>query len=1035
MDIEVLGPVRVRDTDRGVITLEGPRQRTLLALLACAAGRAVPADRIIDAVWGERLPKDPRGSLHTHVSALRRILGPGVLGREGDAYRLDIPSHHIDVRAFTDAAAAARRAAGEGRHEEAVAGFVRALGRWRGAPLGGTSGAWAAEEGSRLMTVRLDVQEDLLDAALPLGREVVPVNELAAAVQRHPLRERLRGHLMLALARLGRRSDALLCYQEGRRILVEELGVEPGPALREIHRQVLGDGGHGGDGRGRGHRSRGPAGRTPEHAEPPARVGVLAASPTPRQLPPDTPDFTGRADALRYLRDVRAPVLAVNGAAGVGKTALAVHAAHLLRARFPDGQLFAELHGTRDRPRRPHEVLGRFLSALGVAERALPRKTGERVDLYRTLLADRRLLVVLDDASDARQVRPLLPSGPHCVCLVTSRPRLAALEGARHLDLPELDDAESLQLLEHVAGSARLVGERGRAREIVRLCGHLPLAVRIAGARLSARHDLTLLGFVDRLCEEHRRLNELAIGDLEVRGSLALSYAGLSPAARAGLRRIGWLGLPDFPPWVVAALAERGAQDGEDVLDELVRAQMVQVAGPDGTGTVRHRLHDLTRLFAQERALAEDGPLVLRAAAERAGGGFLTLVGEASSSTPVRLLRPPPASRGAAKAVDGPVREAVLAAPAAWFEAEEPALVRMVERAAEVGLARLSADLATALCTTSFSLHNRFHAWWRTHSVALEAVRRDGDRAAEARLLAGLGWLRGEQDRNAEAVDYYRRALLAYEDTGDGDGLVVTLLRLGAVLTEQGEFAPALAALDRASPLLGSHPDPGARAGAHHGRGRILVEVGRLEEARGELAAAQRGYQEAGDEHGVGLVLRSLAVARRAAGDWDGAAHAGVRALAALRASGDRLMTAYASQALAKVWIRLGREAEAQELLRDALAVCAEMADGFGQALVLRTCGEAELAAGRPEEACRFLGRALEWWDLLGLPLWRARTLRDLAQAQWLLSRFGDAEAARDEATAVFRRFGSREADEPFPLPDPTGCPSAAEPGNLRSFS
>ncbi|MGW3291621.1 AfsR/SARP family transcriptional regulator [Streptomyces sp. NPDC001002] len=1043
MDIEVLGPVRLRDTERGAITLGGPKQRTLVALLACEGGRAVPVDRIVDALWGERLPGDPRRSLHTHVSALRSILGPGVLVREGDAYRIDLPAYRVDVRDFADDVAAARRAAAECRPEDAVDAYVRALGRWRGAALGGTSGAWAVGESSRLTELRLDVQEDLLDAAVPLGWDVVPVDELAAMTKRHPLRERLRGHLMLALARQGRQSDALIRYQEGRRVLVEELGIEPGPGLRAIHRRVLA----GGDGGPR------PGDRLPgspaRGVEPSARRHAPATPPTPRQLPPDTPDFTGRMAVLQHLREVRDPVLTVAGAPGVGKTALMVHAAHLLRRRFPDGQLFAELHGTRDRPKTPDEVLGRFLLALGVAEHSLPRRTGERVDLYRTLLADRRVLVVLDDAADERQVRPLLPSGARCACLVTSRSPLAALEGARRLDLPELDGTDSLRLLERVAGSARIEAERGLARDIVELCGHLPLAVRIAGARLSARPDLTLHRFTGRLREEHRRLNELAIGDLEVRGSLALSYAGASPLARAGLRRVGWLGLPDFPAWLVAVLLDKGAEDGEDVVDELVRVQLVQIADTDGTGTVRYRLHDLTRLFAYERAVAEDEPHVLRAAAERAGSGWLALVEEASSRTPVRLLRPGPSAHRGATVADARVRETVLAAPAAWFEAEQSALVRMVERATEVGLGRLATDLAATLCASSFAMHNRFHSWWRTHSVALKAARRDGDRAAEALLLAGLGWLRGEQDRHDEAVDYYGQALALYEDMGDAGGLVVTLLKLSGVLAEKGEFVAALAALDRLHPLLHTHhPDIGATAGARYSRGRILTEIGRLEEALDELAAALREFRAVGDEHGVGLVLRFLGITRRAADDWEGAARDAARALAALRGSGDRLMTAYAAQSLAKTRIRQGRVSDAQVLLRDALEVCREMEDGFGQALVLRTWGESELAAGRPADACRFLGRALEWWDSLGLPLWRARTLRDLAQALWLLNRWSEAAEARDEARATFRRFGSREADEPFPVPDLTSSPAtklpgpsspvppplAAEPENLRSF-
>lgn len=981
MEFRVLGPVEARSG--GARTpLSGPKLCTLLAVLVGGGRRVVPVDRIVDALWGEHPPGNARASVQTHVSALRRLLGDVVV-RRGGGYLLDVPSDRVDLWSAEDLARTGRRALAGERFADAERELAAALDLWRGTPLGGASGAWADAERTRLEDLRLALQEDLFDALLGSGSAEVPLPELTALVEHHPLRERLRGQLMTALSRAGRQSEALAAFRDGRRLLVEELGVEPGPELRAAHQRVL-------DG------------------EP--DVSARKTTVVPGQLPPDIADFTGRSDQVAAIEATRSAVVAVAGKPGAGKSTLAVHVAHRLRERFPDGQLHANLQGAQAHPVEPAEVLGRFLRALGGPDIAVPEGLDERTALYRTLVARRRVLVVLDDAADERQVRPLLPGGPDGRCLITSRVRLAALEGAEHVDLPVLDESESLALLANLIGPARAAAEQDQAREVVRLCGHLPLAVRVAGARLAARPDWRLARLVDRLKEQRRLLNELTIGDLEVRGSLALSYAGLAEPARAGLRRLGWLGVPDFSAWLVAVLLDVPGDQAEDIVDSLVRAQLVDVVGVDGTGLSRYRLHDLTRAFAWERGEDEEERAGLLAMAERAAECWLVLVERASGATPMRVLRPPPSSGRPTMPEES--LNAVAAEPVSWFEAEQTALVHAVERLSELALVAAATRLAAALCSSSFAVENQFSHWWRSHSAALDAARRAEDRAGQGLLLAGLGWLRSEQDRLDEAADYYEQAAAAYEDVGDTAGQTVIRLLLGGVQREQGRLVPALATLDEVLPALRAAGEPRALARAAHRRGQVLTELGRLTEALRECERAKVAYERLGDRHGVALALRSRGIVHRAAGRLAQAERDAVLAVEVMREVGDRLMTAYAVQALAKVRIRRGDAASALLPLQEALNTCHSMQDGFGQALVLRTLGELELARDRPREACDYLEMSLHWWDALALPLWRARSLRDLADALDALCRAEEARNTRAEAFTLFARHGSREAGE-----------------------
>ncbi|KDN16293.1 AfsR/SARP family transcriptional regulator [Amycolatopsis rifamycinica] len=1005
MRFQLLGTVTARRNGTDV-PLGGPKPRTLLAALLLAEGRVLHADRLISIIWDEAPPESASALLHTYVSTLRRAFQqpdgvPGAILTEQSGYRIELTGCTVDLLEFARLAAEGDSAAGAGDHEAAEQRYGQALDQWQGPALGGLKSRFAATEAARLADQRLDVLEKRIDCAFALGRGAGLVNELTALVAEHPLRERLRGQLMTALWTTGRQADALRCYQAGRGLLVEELGVEPGPELRALHQRIL---------RGDTVAPEPGAPAAPKSEEEPAPL--REASGGPCLLPPDITDFTGRTAESAALTKPAARRVAISGKPGSGKSSLAVHVSHLLRARFPDGQLYVALRGAQQSPVDAVEVLGRFLRALGVADAELPVGLDERGELYRTLSASKRLLVVLDDAADERQVRPLLPSGDDCLCVLTSRVRLAALDSTEHIDLQVLDDKTGLALLTQIVGGTRIAAEPDAARTLVHLCGNLPLAVRIIGARLAARPDWRPSRLVPRLREQRKFLNELAIGDLEVRGSLALSYRGLGDLERSALRRLGWLGVPDFGAWLVSVLLSVPPDDAEDIVEGLVRAQLLDVVSNDGSGVTRYRLHDLIRVFGWERAEAEEDAEQLRLAVRQAADEWYRLVEWASGGTPVRALRP--AAPGPA-ATPELVSTDALGEPLAWFDTEQAALVHIVERASELGLADPAVRLATALCSSSFAVENHFHYWWRTHTAALGAARQTGDLSGQGLLLAGLGWLRSEQDRLDEAADYYAQALEAYAEVDDVRGQAITRMMLSSVRREQAQLPEALKLLGEALPVLSRLGDPRAEARAHHGRGMVLTELGRLPEARTELERALTRYRALPDNHGVALVLRSLGIVHRAAGRLAEAERACAQGLDLLRGAGDRLMIAYATQALVKVHIRQGRRNtdELRAELEDALATCREMQDGFGQALMLRTLGELELVRGEPESARRHLELALTWCDALSLPLWRARNLRDLAAAQRALGRQAESDATHAEAQALFTRYGAREAGEP----------------------
>ncbi|MFF6782533.1 BTAD domain-containing putative transcriptional regulator [Streptomyces sp. NPDC012510] len=1032
LEFRLLGPVEAWHGDRA-LRLGGPKPRALLAVLLLRSGQVVPADALVDVIWGDEPPDTARALVQTYVSALRRALpaeAAEAIETRPPGYVLRPGVGRVDLAEFEARTADGRRAAAERDPERAARLLREALDLWRGPALGGVGEALRGEA-VRLEEARQAALEERIAADLASGgHEAELITELTALVRAHPTRERLRGQLMLGLYRLGRQADALTVYADGRAVLADELGLDPGPELNRLYEAIL------------------RADPTLVTAPVPSRETPAAPSRPVSLLPPAIGDFTGREEELaRVVGELSGereamPVVVVSGAAGVGKSALAVQAAHRLAGEYPDGQLYAELHGFSE-PVPPAEALGRLLRALGADP---PEDTAERGDLFRSLVAGRRMLLVLDDANGEAQVRPLLPGSATCGVLVTSRARLAGLVGARRTDLGVLDDVRGLELLTRVTGPERTPDdphEEAAARRIVELCGGLPLALRIAGARLATRRHWTPSVLAERLADEHRRLDELSVGDLEVRAGLGLSYQALDECARRVLRRIAVLGSADVALWTVAALADTPEDEAEEILERLLDAQLIDCPGRDQIGQPRYRLHDLVRVYAAERAETEDPVADRTEAVGRALSAGLWLMDRVTETAPsgavilrqrlalkgrgaVTCAAPPrgrdqPHTTGSHKPAEPPTpvgtqtADRALADPFAWFDAEADTLTTAVERAAALGLHTLACEAAASLCSSSFAIKNRFDAWWRSHDAALAAARRAEDRSGEALLIIGLGQLRYEQDRIAESQEYFRTAERICTELGDVRGRAAALAGLGSACREVGELREAERALtDAADGFRRIGDDTGVGVACRYG-GSVRLELGDQEGAFPLLDESLRAYRRLGSRRGEALALRTLSLVHRSLGAYERAARVAEQALEILRDLGDPHMAAYALRARAKARLRLGHVREAETELREILEVCRAHEDRFGEALTLRTLGECALAGGRLTDAEGLLTASAALWGVLALPLPRARALRDLSVVRAALGDRAGADALRAEAMAVFDACEARERHEPWP--------------------
>ncbi|MCK2220544.1 AAA family ATPase [Actinomadura sp. ATCC 31491] len=1023
--IHLLGPVTADAGDAAPLDLGPARQRATLAVLACAAARPVPMDRIVAGIWGLDAPRTAEQSVYTYIAGLRRVFEPGrgrrepsrILAGTPAGYVLDVPPAQVDALAFAGQVAEAREAAADGAHPRALRLLDLALARWRGTALSGLPGPFAEAERARLTDLRLAALERRAESLLELGRHAEAADELRDLVRRHPLRERARELLMTALFRSGRRAEALEVYEEGRVVLAEALGLSPGEGLRRCQAMILradalaagddaptapaplasphrpsphapsrptgasADGpdapsepggtstardgtaaaGHpappphspsrtgdtptaGDDAAAAGHPAppllppgHGPsrtggvstagggaeAGSGSRAGAEPGSVGVAGAGSRaqavargegvgvgPRQLPRPLAGFVGRGREVGRLRARLAPadgsppgpLVVVTGPPGVGKSALAAHVAHLVARRFPGGQLYVNCRGaTPDLPAlTASDLLGRFLRGLSVPPEAVPADLDEAAAAWRSRLHGRPVLAVLDDAADLAQIRPLLGVPFGSVLLVTSRESMAWGEDAFQVELGRLSGEEAAAMLAGLAGAPRIAADVAETGRLVRLCDGLPLALRIAGARLAARPGWSVAALADRLSDERRRLNELSAGDLAVRSSLASGHAALArgtrPVDRLAARALALLGalhVPDVTAAAAAALLGVPVAEAEQALERLVDAHLL-----DGSGSGRYQPHDLVRLFAAElRPEGVDEALV------RVLSYYAASTRHASEIVDPHRVQP------AAPVAAEPHPLAGAAAARAWLDEEEAVLLAAARQALaspDPALARLGVNL-------TFGLHWSLS---RTHGIT------------EMRLLNTL-------------------ALQVCERLGDEPNAMLA----------HGHVASALSSLTRTDEAV-----------AHFQAQQALAR--RLGAAFTEMSSS-------------GNIANALIIGER----FEEALPWARRQLEVATRIGSRVGVRYALSMIGKAHLGAGRPELAREPLSRAVADAVAVGDVLHEGQMRFSLGELLLTLNDPRGAERELVRSVELCAETGYRVGLLRALIDLSHTYRLLGR------------------------------------------------
>jgi DNA-binding SARP family transcriptional activator/Tfp pilus assembly protein PilF len=956
MDTEfsLLGPLVVR-IDGVPVPVRAAKQRGVLAALLLRANRVVPVEDLAEALWGDELPAEARTGVQNYVMRLRKALGPAGarITTQPGGYLIRVEPGELDLDRFEELLRQARTAAREGSWPAAAGQAAAALALWRGEPLADVgSDLLATREGPRLAELRLQALETRIDADLQQGRPGEVIGELRQLAADDPLREHLHALLMLALYRDGRQAEALAAYQHARDTLVEQLGAEPGPDLQQLHQQIL---------------TADPALTAPAS---PASASK-AAAPVPRELPGDVAGFTGRAAELaqldqfllsppglaRQANGTAAVISAVSGTAGVGKTALAVHWAHHAADRFPDGQLYVNLRGyDPDQPVPATDALAGFLRSLGVPGENIPPDETGRASRFRSILAEKRTLVVLDNASTVEQVRPLLPGHADCAVVVTSRDSLAGLvarDGAKRLDLDLLPLADAVALLRDLIGT-RADAARSSAVMLAEQCVRLPLALRVAAELAATRPDIPLAILVSELADQQQRLDLLEVGGdprTMVRAVFSWSFDHLGTDTARVFRLVSLHPGPDFAAHAVAALTHSTVDQARNEMDTLIRAHLIQPTTPN-----RYGMHDLLRAYAREQAAAEDPDGSGRQARTRLFDYYLSAAAAAMDILyPAEAHRRPliPRSDAALPAMPEP------ADARAWLDSERANLVAVVVHCAEHGWPAH----ATSMAGTLFRyLMNGSHLAEAQviYSNALQAARWSGDPAAEAEALKGLGSIAGSKGQSRDALAHFQAALERYQHCRDRAGQARVLHNLG--------FAE--------------------------------VQLHNLRSAAGYFRQAIAASEDAGDNLGAARTLTSLANIEADLGSHDQAARHLEHALLVLRDAGDQLGEAEALSRIGDLNLRRGQLAQAADSYGHALATYRHIQYPVGIADGLCNLGEVSLRQGEYQQAISYLQQALALYHKAGYQQGEIFTLRRLAAA--LLGN-GQPTAARAELAAALR--------------------------------
>ncbi len=959
--VGVLGPVTAWYGDQE-LPVGQPRQQAVLGILAMRANRVISRGELVDAVWGQDPPASAEGGIYTYVAGLRRIIepnrslrGPGrVLVSSGAGYVLHLVPGQPDAVSFEQHLGRARQLRKGGDPVGAVAALNSALGLWRGIAFAGVPGRFAETERVRLGELRSTAAEERADVLLALGRHEEVVPDLTAMVSDHPLRERMRGLLMVALYRSGRHAEALRVFQDGRRVLAEELGIDPGSELSRIHQQILtsdaalnvaaDDAGP--------NRLASPngaartwgtiaaavsAGKTaapvvtsasdPAQVQPLTDAGVVI--PVPAQLPFEAPGFSGRHDELATLQAVLAarsagsdepvPVVVISGTAGTGKTALAVRFGRQVAKRFPDGQLYVHLRGLGPAtpPVEPAEVLRFFLDSLGVAPHRIPADTEGRAALYRSLLDGKRMLIVLDNARNAAQVRPLLPGSPGCLVVVTSRNEmtgLVAAEGAVPLTLDVLSSAEAYEMLSRRLGQDRAAAEPEAAQEIIEECARLPLALSIAVGRAAGRPKRPLAELAAELRDARGRLDALEADDAatDVRAVFSWSYDQLSETAARMFRLLGLHPGPDISLSAAASLAGVPRAKAGSALRELARTHMVAEYQPG-----RFTFHDLLRFYAVDQAERHEVTQDRQAAVHRVLDHYLHTAMAASQRfspfrSPLRLA---------------PVQPDVLPADVAdkeqamsWFDAEVPVLLALIGYADANGFDEHAWQISWTL-GPFFNRRGRWRDYAASQGTALGAAQRLGDTVALAHTHYLLGNAQSHMGDYETASPNIRRALDLFRELGDRANEGMVLNGLASMLEDQERYPEALAVALDALRMLKAAGHWWSQANLENGVGWLYAHLGQYDQALAHCQRALSLHRESGYRGGTADTMDSLGYVYLHQGDIAQAKASYTKAIEAYREIGSSYGEGNSLASLGGVLLAEGDAAAAATAWREAVAI------------------------------------------------------------------------------------------------------------------
>ncbi|MEN3539632.1 BTAD domain-containing putative transcriptional regulator [Microbispora sp. ZYX-F-249] len=868
IEFGVLGPLEVR-RDGVAVAVEPAKWRRLLTLLLCRAGEPVEVPALIEALWNGQPPASARKNLQGYVHRLRHsIAGQEHIVHSAAGYAIIVGAGQVDALRFADLVDRGQAAYDRGDLESAGATLRQALKLWRGTPYADASDvAIVMQEVRRLEEAQLRAQELSVCVDLELGRHSALIGELGRLATAHPYRERLRCYWMLALYRSGRQAEALEVFRDTRALLIEELGIEPGPELRALNERIL-----------RADPALGP---------PPAggHVEVRPGLPVPRQLPGDVPGFTGRASVLHALNrllpaDGTAPAGAVaipllSGTAGVGKTTLAVHWAHQVAARFPDGQLYVNLRGfdPNGPVMTPGEAVRGFLHALGVPADDIPPALDAQVALYRSLLADRRVLVVLDNARDAEQVRPLLPGSSGCAAVVTSREQLTglvAMEGACPLTVDLLTPTESRQLLAGRLGACRVAAEPQAVEEIVAACAGLPLALAVVAARAATRPAFPLAAVADALSDS---------GDLWA--VFSWSYRTLGTPVAELFRLLSLHPGPDVTVPAAASLAGVPVARARRLLAELTRAHLLTEQAPG-----RYGMHDLLRAYAAELTRRWDGDTDRHAALHRMFDHYLHTAHGAAL-----LLNP---SRDPLSLV--PAQPGVTVHPLldhdealAWFAAEHAVVVGAVQHAAEAGFDAHAWQLVWTLADflTQRGRHDPNASGLGDDTLthyrhALSQWEKLTESSGRGRTHLSLALAFARQAGYSDTLRHSEQALRLFRAAGHQIGQAFALVGMWWAHGQLGDHGRALPACQEVLSLYVRIGDRYGQAAAWDSLGQTLHHLGRHAQAAASYQEALTLFQQLGERYGEAYTLTRLGATQRAAGEHEAAYRAWLRALSIL---------------------------------------------------------------------------------------------------------------------------------------------------------